>query len=76
MAPQMLRGIPLGAPKPERGILVVIVNYAPAKPGDRTVVDTPQPFVEVLKSTGDLAKAVDAAKKGCESTRLRGWRRA
>lgn len=41
-----------------------------AKPGNRTVVDALQPFVEALKATGgDLAKAVRAAERGCESTK-------
>ncbi|KAI2626740.1 Dak1 domain-containing protein [Hypoxylon sp. NC1633] len=49
--------------------LQTLSRYTPAKPGDRTVVDALQPFVEVLKATADLRKAVDAAKKGCDSTK-------
>ncbi len=49
--------------------LQALGRYTPAKPGDRTVVDTLQPFIEVFKSTEDLAKAVNAAERGCDSTK-------
>lgn len=51
------------------GALEALGRYTPAKPGDRTVVDALQPFVEVLKSTNDITKAVGAAQKGCDSTK-------
>ncbi|KAI0390873.1 Dak1 domain-containing protein [Xylariaceae sp. FL0594] len=49
--------------------LQTLCTYTPAKPGDRTVVDTLQPFSEVFAATGDLVQAVDAAQKGCDSTK-------
>jgi dihydroxyacetone kinase len=39
-----------------------------AKPGDRTMVDALEPFARVLKETGELGKAVEAARKGAEGT--------
>ncbi|KAI9164081.1 putative dihydroxyacetone kinase protein [Paramyrothecium foliicola] len=51
------------------GALKTLGRYTPAQPGDRTVVDALQPFVEVFESTNDLGAAVDAATKGCESTK-------
>ncbi|KAI1245829.1 hypothetical protein MGN70_012723 [Eutypa lata] len=44
-------------------------RYTPAKPGDRTVVDILQAFMEVFKSTEDLEKAVAAAERGFKSTK-------
>jgi len=44
-------------------------RYTPARPGDRTLVDALQPFVENLNSTGDLAQAAEAARKGAEGTK-------
>lgn len=44
-------------------------RYTPARPGDRTLVDALYPFVETLKSTGDLKQAAEAAKKGAEGTK-------
>ncbi|KAG9235232.1 Dak1 domain-containing protein [Amylocarpus encephaloides] len=43
-------------------------KYTPAQPGDRTLVDALQPFVETLNSTGDVRKAAEASRKGAEST--------
>lgn len=44
-------------------------QYTPAKPGDRTLVDALYPFVEVLRETGDVKKAAEAAKKAAENTK-------
>lgn len=44
-------------------------KYTPAQPGDRTVVDALVPFVDTLGQTLDVRSAVEAARKGCESTR-------
>lgn len=44
-------------------------KYTPAKPGDRTLVDALVPFVQVLKSSGDIKKAAEAAKEGSEKTK-------
>ncbi|KAH8660026.1 Dak1 domain-containing protein [Xylariales sp. PMI_506] len=51
------------------GALVALSRYTPAKPGDRTVVDALQPFVETFKATANLAAAVTAGEKGCDSTK-------
>jgi len=44
-------------------------KYTPAQPGDRTLVDALQPFVETLNSTGDLKKAAESSRKGAEGTK-------
>ena len=44
-------------------------KYTPAQPGDRTLVDALQPFVETLSKTQDLKKAAEAARKGAEDTK-------
>jgi triose/dihydroxyacetone kinase / FAD-AMP lyase (cyclizing) len=44
-------------------------RYTPARPGDRTLVDALEPFVDTLSSTGDLKKAAEASRKGAESTK-------
>jgi dihydroxyacetone kinase len=44
-------------------------KYTPAQPGDRTLVDALQPFVNTLNSTGDLKKAAEASRKGAEGTK-------
>ncbi|CAN3364774.1 dihydroxyacetone kinase 1 [Diutina catenulata] len=46
-----------------------LFKYTRARKGGRTLVDTLQPFVETFASTKDLKKAVEAATKGCESTK-------
>lgn len=52
-----------------KSALTSLAKYTPAQPGDRTVIDALAPFVSALNETGDVRKAVDAARKGCESTR-------
>ncbi|KAH8887610.1 dihydroxyacetone kinase [Thozetella sp. PMI_491] len=52
-----------------KGAMETLGRYTPARPGDRTVVDTLAPFVEVFSATKDITQAVDAAEKGCESTK-------
>ncbi|CAK7903398.1 dihydroxyacetone kinase 1 [[Candida] anglica] len=45
-----------------------LFKYTKARVGGRTLVDTLQPFVDSLKEHGDLSKAVQEAKRGCDST--------
>lgn len=45
-----------------------LFKYTKARKGGRTLVDTLQPFVDVLVESGDLKKAVEAARAGCEET--------
>ncbi|KIK78482.1 hypothetical protein PAXRUDRAFT_36626 [Paxillus rubicundulus Ve08.2h10] len=59
--------------------LVALGKHTPARPGDRTVVDALAPLCEIVLSwapsstvgltTADLEKAVEATKRGAESTR-------
>ena len=42
--------------------------YTPAQPGDRTLIDALVPFVNVLKDTGNVQKAAEAAKEGADRT--------
>ncbi|KAF4871631.1 Dihydroxyacetone kinase 1 [Colletotrichum siamense] len=44
-------------------------KYTPAQPGDRTVVDALAPFVSTFAASSSLKDAVEAARKGCESTK-------
>ena len=44
-------------------------HYTPARPGDRTLVDALYPFVEVLRQTGDVKKAAEAARKAADETK-------
>lgn len=44
-------------------------RYTPAQPGDRTLIDALQPFVETLNRTGEVAKAAEASRLGAESTK-------
>ncbi|GAB7357930.1 hypothetical protein MBLNU230_g0097t1 [Neophaeotheca triangularis] len=46
-----------------------LARYTPAKPGDRTLVDALQPFVETLASSGDVGKAANAADEGAKGTK-------
>jgi len=46
-----------------------LLNYTRARLGDRTMLDCLIPFVEVLKSTGNVEKALAEAEKGVESTK-------
>ncbi|KAI4725770.1 Dak phosphatase [Aureobasidium sp. EXF-10728] len=46
-----------------------LLNYTRARLGDRTMLDCLIPFVETLKSTGDVEKALAEAEKGVESTK-------
>lgn len=46
-----------------------LLNYTGARVGDRTMLDCLVPFVEVLKSSGDVSKALEEAEKGVESTK-------
>ena len=44
-------------------------KYTPAQPGDRTLMDALYPFVNVLRETGNVKQAADAAKKGADATK-------
>ena len=44
-------------------------KYTPAKPGDRTLVDALQPFVDELSKSGDVSKAAQAADEGAKKTK-------
>ena len=44
-------------------------RYTPAQPGDRTLMDALAPFVHILKETGDVKKAAEAAKEGADKTK-------
>ncbi|KAH0399284.1 Dak phosphatase, partial [Aureobasidium melanogenum] len=46
-----------------------LLNYTRARLGDRTMLDCLIPFVETLKSTGDVEEALVEAEKGVESTK-------
>jgi dihydroxyacetone kinase len=46
-----------------------LTKYTPARPGDRTLVDALEPFVQTLIESGDLKKAADASRRGAESTK-------
>ena len=49
--------------------LNALSKYTPAQPGDRTLMDSLFPFVDVLKKTGDINQAAVAAKKGADGTK-------
>ena len=44
-------------------------KYTPAAPGDRTLMDALFPFVETLKSSGDVKQAAQKAEEGAEATK-------
>ena len=44
-------------------------RYTPAQPGDRTLMDALAPFVNMLKETGNVKKAAEAAKEGADKTK-------
>ena len=44
-------------------------THTPARPGDRTLVDSLYPFSLTLADTGDIRAAAKAAREGAESTR-------
>ncbi|CAD0114563.1 unnamed protein product [Aureobasidium uvarum] len=46
-----------------------LLNYTRARLGDRTMLDCLIPFVETLKSTGDVKTALAEAERGVESTK-------
>lgn len=46
-----------------------LFKYTKARVGGRTLVDTLQPFVDTLKETNDIQKAIKSSKDGCESTK-------
>ncbi|BFZ57740.1 Dihydroxyacetone kinase 2 [Savitreella phatthalungensis] len=44
-------------------------HYTTAQVGDKTLIDSLDPFVATFAETGDFAKAAEAASKGAESTK-------
>lgn len=46
-----------------------MAKYTPAKPGDRTLVDALEPFVDTLERTGDIQEAAKAARNGADKTK-------
>lgn len=46
-----------------------LAKYTPAKPGDRTLIDSLVPFCDTLFQTKDVHGAAAAAQKGTESTK-------
>ncbi|RMZ85546.1 hypothetical protein DV737_g555, partial [Chaetothyriales sp. CBS 132003] len=44
-------------------------RYTPARPGDRTLIDSLVPFVDELAASGDVKKAAQAARAGAEKTK-------
>ena len=46
-----------------------LARYTPARPGDRTLMDSLVPFVDTLKETRDIKKAAQAAKVGADKTK-------
>ncbi|CEP61677.1 dihydroxyacetone kinase LALA0_S03e08306g [Lachancea lanzarotensis] len=48
--------------------LDTLYKYTKARPGASTLVDALEPFVKEFASSGDLAKAIEAADKGAQST--------
>ncbi|KAL2889356.1 Dihydroxyacetone kinase 1 [Ceratocystis lukuohia] len=69
-----LRNQPAGPATPQvwgaalKQSLEALSKYTPARPGDRTLIDALQPFVETLGS-GSLKDAAEASRKGAESTK-------
>lgn len=43
--------------------------YTPAKPGDRTLIDSLAPFIQELQASKSFLKAAKAAEAGAASTR-------
>ncbi|KAF2763236.1 Dak phosphatase [Pseudovirgaria hyperparasitica] len=46
-----------------------LLDFTRARKGDRTCLDTLIPFVEILKTTEDVERALQAARKGNEETK-------
>jgi dihydroxyacetone kinase len=56
-------------PEALKGSLDQLLKYTRARLGDRTCLDCLIPFVEMLKETDNLAKALAEAEKGVETTK-------
>lgn len=52
----------------EQALYAGLFKYTKARKGGRTLVDTLQPFVDTLVSTGDVGQAVSEANKSCDKT--------
>lgn len=49
--------------------LLALRKYTPARPGDRTLIDALEPFINTLSHTGSVEKAAHAAEEGTQKTR-------
>lgn len=49
--------------------LFALEHYTPAKPGDRTLVDALEPFIDTLANTGDVVQAAKKARSAAEGTK-------
>lgn len=49
--------------------LFALEHYTPAKPGDRTLVDALEPFIDTLAKTGDVVQAAKKARAAAEGTK-------
>lgn len=56
-------------PRALRGALDQLLQYTRARVGDRTMMDTLIPFIDVLNSSGDVEEALAKAKAGMEGTK-------
>ena len=56
-------------PKALKGALDQLLQYTRARVGDRTMMDTLIPFVDVLSGSGDVHEALSQAKTGMEGTK-------
>lgn len=52
-----------------RQALRALSRYTPAQPGDRTLIDALNPFVETLDKTGNIMKAAEASRIAAERTK-------
>lgn len=52
-----------------KGAMVDLAKYTPAAPGDRTLMDSLVPFVDVLSNGGTVQEAAAASRKGAEETK-------
>ncbi|KAF2759103.1 dihydroxyacetone kinase [Pseudovirgaria hyperparasitica] len=51
------------------GASKTLEKYTPARPGDRTLIDALWPFVEEMKSSGNVTNAAEKAREGAARTK-------
>lgn len=56
-------------PKALDKALTDLARHTPAKPGDRTMVDTLRPFCDILKDGQGIQAALEGARRGTEATK-------